>query len=104
MGHGIRYAAGHYAGIYLAEYGRKSWLAEVIRFLTTFCSPRRRLWLVCLFTPSGGADGALLWLGGCNCAGAVEVPIVIRTTENMLKLVPDSLVKRLMRWVHRSGK
>ncbi len=92
------------AGIYLAEYGRKSWLAEVIRSLTTFCSPRRRLWLVCLFTHRGGANGALLRLGGRDCAGALQVPIVIRTTENMLKLVPDSCVKRLMRWVHRSGR
>ncbi|MFO6425718.1 hypothetical protein ACLBOM_02240 [Escherichia coli] len=41
------------AGIYLAEYGRKSWLAEVIRFINDILLyPRRRLWLVCLFTPS----------------------------------------------------
>lgn len=40
------------AGIYLAEYGRKSWLAEVIRFINDICSPHRRLWLVFLFTPS----------------------------------------------------
>ena len=39
------------AGIYLAEYGRKSWLAEVIRFI--------------------GADGALLRLGGRDCPGVV---------------------------------
>ena len=59
------------AGIYLAEYGRKSWLAEVIRFINDIllravdCG-----WSVCLHH-RGGADGALLWLGGCNCAGAV---------------------------------
>lgn len=40
------------AGIYLAEYGRKSGWQKLFASLTTFCSPRRRLWLVCLFTPS----------------------------------------------------
>ncbi len=92
------------AGIYLAEYGRKSWLAEVFASLTTFCSLRHRLWLVCLLHHCGGADGALLRLGGRDCAALLQVPIVIRTTENMLKLVPTACVKRLMRWVHRSGR
>ncbi len=40
------------AGIYLAEYGRKSVLAESSVLLTIFCYPRRLSWSVCSSTPS----------------------------------------------------
>ncbi len=43
------------------------------------------------------------WAGVIALA-LLQVPIVIRTTENMLKLVPDSLREGFMRWVHRSGR
>ena len=58
------------AGIYLAEYGRKSVLAEII--------------VVAQMQHFSG------WAGVIALA-LLQVPIVIRTTENMLKLVPDSL-------------
>lgn len=60
------------AGIYLAEYGRKSWLAEVIRFINDILlsAPSIVVGLFCLHH-RGGADGALLRLGGRDCAGAV---------------------------------
>ena len=66
------------AGIYLAEYGRKSWLAEVIRFINDI------LLVVAQMEHFSG------WAGVIALA-LLQVPIVIRTTENMLKLVPDSL-------------
>jgi phosphate transport system permease protein len=43
------------------------------------------------------------WAGVIALA-LLQVPIVIRTTENMLKLVPDSLREAAMRWVRRSGR
>ncbi len=104
VGHGIRYAAGHYGGDLSGEYGRKSWLAEVIRFINDILPLRRRLWLVCLFTPSWWRRWALLRLGGCDCAGAVAGTDCYRTTENMLKLVPDSLREAAYDWVRRSGR
>ncbi len=80
------------AGIYLAEYGRKSWLAEIIRFINDILLSRavNCCGAVCLHH-RGGADAALLRLGRVIALALLQVPIVIRTTENMLKLVPDSL-------------
>ncbi len=104
MGHGIRYAAGHYGGDLSGGYGRKSWLAEVIRFINDILLSRRRLWLVCLSTPSWWHRWSLLRLGGRNCAGAVAGADRYPTTENMLKLVPDSLREAAYARVHRSGR
>lgn len=60
------------AGIYLAEYGRKSWLAEIIRFINDILlsAPSIVCGAVCLHH-RGGADAALLRLGRGDCAGAV---------------------------------
>lgn len=80
------------AGIYLAEYGRKSLLAEVVRFIND----------ILLSAPSIVAGLFVYTLvvmqmqhfsgwAGVIALALLQIPIVIRTTENMLKLVPDSL-------------
>lgn len=76
------------AGIYLAEYGRSSTLASCTRFLND----------ILLSAPSIviGLFVYVLFSGFSGWAGIValallQIPIVIRTTENMLLLVPDSL-------------
>lgn len=80
------------AGIYLAEYGRKSVLAEVIRFINDILLSAPSI-VVGLFVYTivvlkmGHFSG---WAGVIALA-LLQVPIVIRTTENMMKLVPDSL-------------
>lgn len=80
------------AGIYLAEYGRKSALAEVIRFINDILLSAPSI-VVGLFVYTivvlkmGHFSG---WAGVIALA-LLQVPIVIRTTENMMKLVPDSL-------------
>lgn len=80
------------AGVYLAEYGRKSWLAELIRFINDILLSAPSI-VIGLFvysivvTRMGHFSG---WAGVIALA-LLQVPIVIRTTENMLKLVPDSL-------------
>ena len=71
------------AGIYLAEYGRKSWLAEVIRFINDILLSAPSIVVAQMEHFSGWA--------GVIALALLQVPIVIRTTENMLKLVPDSL-------------
>ncbi|MBS0848054.1 phosphate ABC transporter permease PstA [Citrobacter sp. JGM124] len=80
------------AGIYLAEYGRKSALAEVIRFINDILLSAPSI-VVGLFVYTivvlkmGHFSG---WAGVIALA-LLQIPIVIRTTENMMKLVPDSL-------------
>ena len=80
------------AGTYLAEYGKGSKLAEVIRFVNDILLAAPSI-LIGLFVymlmvqPMGGYSG---WAGGVALA-IIAVPVIVRTTEDMLRLVPGSL-------------
>lgn len=80
------------AGIYLAEYGRKSWLAEVIRFINDILLSAPSI-VVGLFVYTLVVAKMQHFSGwaGVIALALLQVPIVIRTTENMLRLVPDSM-------------
>ena len=80
------------AGIYLAEYGRKSWLAEVIRFINDILLSAPSI-VVGLFVYTIVVAQMQHFSGwaGVIALALLQIPIVIRTTENMMKLVPDSL-------------
>ncbi|MCV9878902.1 phosphate ABC transporter permease PstA [Brenneria izbisi] len=80
------------AGIYLAEYGRKSWIAEVIRFINDILLSAPSI-VVGLFVYTLVVAKMQHFSGwaGVIALALLQVPIVIRTTENMLKLIPDSL-------------
>ncbi|PLR37867.1 phosphate ABC transporter, permease protein PstA [Chimaeribacter californicus] len=80
------------AGIYLAEYGRKSWLAEVIRFINDILLSAPSIVVgLFVYTLVVAQMGHFSGWAGVMALGLLQIPIVIRTTENMLKLVPDSL-------------
>jgi phosphate transport system permease protein len=80
------------AGVYLAEYGQKGWLASVTRFINDILLSAPSI-VVGLFVYAlvvakmGNFSG---WAGVVSLA-LLQIPIVIRTTENMLKLVPNAL-------------
>ena len=80
------------AGIYLAEYGQKSPLASFIRFINDILLSAPSI-VIGLFvyalvvTRMGHFSG---WAGVCALA-LLQIPIVVRTTENMLNLVPNAL-------------
>ncbi|MBM3537872.1 MAG: phosphate ABC transporter permease PstA [Alphaproteobacteria bacterium] len=80
------------AGTYLAEYSRGSRLAEVIRFINDILLSAPSI-IVGLFVYEivvvrvGHFSG---WAGALALA-IIVVPVVVRTTEDMLRLVPDSL-------------
>ncbi|PCE27200.1 phosphate ABC transporter permease PstA [Burkholderia ubonensis] len=80
------------AGVYLAEYGKKNPLASTIRFINDILLSAPSI-VVGLFVyalvvaKSGRFSG---WAGVIALA-LLQIPIVIRTTENMLKLVPNAL-------------
>ncbi|ACT09003.1 phosphate ABC transporter, inner membrane subunit PstA [Dickeya chrysanthemi Ech1591] len=80
------------AGVYLAEYGRKSLIAEVIRFINDILlsAPSIVVGLFVYTLVVAKMEHFSGWAGVIALA-LLQVPIVIRTTENMLKLVPDSL-------------
>lgn len=80
------------AGIYLAEYGQKSPLASFTRFINDILLSAPSI-VIGLFvyalvvTRMGHFSG---WAGVCALA-LLQIPIVVRTTENMLNLVPNAL-------------
>ncbi len=80
------------AGIYLAEYGQRGWLGSVTRFINDILLSAPSI-VVGLFiystvvAPSHSFSG---WAGVLSLA-LIVVPVVIRTTENMLTLVPNAL-------------
>ena len=80
------------AGIYLAEYGRKSPLAEVIRFINDILLSAPSI-VVGLFVYTLVVSQMQHFSGwaGVIALALLQVPIVIRTTENMMRLVPDSM-------------
>lgn len=80
------------AGVYLAEYGRKSWLAEVIRFINDILLSAPSI-VVGLFVYTLVVAKMQHFSGwaGVVALALLQIPVVIRTTENMLRLVPDSL-------------
>lgn len=80
------------AGIYLAEYGRKGWLANFIRFINDILLSAPSI-VVGLFVYTIVVAKMQHFSGwaGVIALALLQIPIVIRTTENMLKLVPDSL-------------
>lgn len=80
------------AGIYLAEYGRRSWLAETTRFINDILLSAPSI-VVGLFVYTIVVMQMQHFSGwaGVIALALLQIPIVIRTTENMLRLVPDSL-------------
>jgi phosphate transport system permease protein len=80
------------AGIYLAEYGERSWLAQVTRFVTDIMLSAPSI-VVGLFVYAIYVANAKHFSGwaGAFAISLIAVPVVVRTTDNMLKLVPNSL-------------
>jgi phosphate transport system permease protein len=80
------------AGTYLAEYGKTSRLANVIRFINDVLLSAPSI-LIGLFVytlmvqPMGGYSG---WAGAVALA-IIATPVIVRTTEDMLRLVPNTL-------------
>lgn len=80
------------AGTYLAEYGRSGWLATGTRFLNDVLLSAPSI-VIGLFVYSVyvAQVGHFSGWAGSIALGLLVVPVVVRTTDDMLKLVPDSL-------------
>jgi phosphate transport system permease protein len=80
------------AGIYLAEFDTKSWLASVIRFVNDILLSAPSI-VVGLFVYAVVVSRYKTFSGyaGILALAIIVIPVVIRTTENMLQLVPAGL-------------
>ena len=83
---------GMLAGTYMAEYGRHDKLTSVVRFINDILLSAPSI-VIGLFiyeimvAPMGHFSG---WAGAVALA-VIVIPVVVRTTEDMLTLVPDTL-------------
>lgn len=80
------------AGVYLAEYGRQGWLASTTRFVNDILlsAPSIVIGLFVYTVVVAQLRSFSAWAGIVALA-LIVIPVVIRTTENMLVLVPASL-------------
>jgi len=80
------------AGTYLAEYGQRGWLAPATRFLNDvlLSAPSIIIGLFIYAVFVAQANHYSGWAGSLALAILV-IPVVVRTTDNMLLLVPNSL-------------
>ena len=83
---------GMLAGTYLAEYGRHSWLAFVIRFVNDILlsAPSIIIGLFIYQLVVARMHHFSAWAGMAALA-VIVIPVVVRTTENMLLLVPNTM-------------
>ena len=80
------------AGIYLAEYGEKSWFAQITRFVTDIMLSAPSI-VIGLFVYALYVAHVKHFSGwaGSFAISLIAIPVVVRTTDNMLNLVPTSL-------------
>ena len=80
------------AGTYLAEFGRRGWLTPATRFINDILLSAPSI-VIGLFVYSvyvAQVKHFAGW-GGAFALALIVIPVVVRTTDDMLKLVPDSL-------------
>src|SRR3979409_34039 len=92
IGVGIGAPLGLFAGTYLAEYGKNDRLTPVIRFINDILLSAPSI-IIGLFiygavvVPMGGFSA----FAGSLALAVIVIPVVVRTTEDMLLLVPNPL-------------
>jgi len=80
------------AGTYLAEYGHGGWLAPATRFINDILlsAPSIVIGLFVYAVYVANVKHFSGWAGACALA-LIVIPVVLKTTENMLRLIPNSL-------------
>ena len=92
LGVAIGTPIGIFAGTYMAEYGRYEHLTSVVRFINDILLSAPSI-VIGLFiyevmvAPMGHFSG----LAGAVALAVIVIPVVVRTTEDMLLLVPNAL-------------
>jgi phosphate transport system permease protein len=80
------------AGVYLVEYGRSNWLGRITRFINDILLSAPSI-VIGLFIYSVWVARFKNFSGfaGVLALALIVIPVVIRTTENMLSLIPNAL-------------
>lgn len=80
------------AGVYLAEYGQKGWLGSLTRFINDILLSAPSIVIgLFIYAVVVAPMHSFSALAGVLALTLIVIPVVIRTTENMLSLIPNSL-------------
>ena len=80
------------AGVYLAEFGRSGWVARATRFINDILLSAPSIVIgLFIYTVYVAQVGHFSGWAGSAALGLIAIPVVLRTTENMLNLVPSTL-------------
>ncbi len=83
---------GIFAGVYLAEYGDQSKTAELTRFVTDIMLSAPSIVLgLFVYAIVVAQVGHFSGWAGTVALSLIAIPVMVRTTENMLRLVPQTL-------------
>ncbi len=80
------------AGVYLAEYGKSTWLGKVTGFINDILLSAPSI-VIGLFIYAAVVATTKSFSGyaGVLALSLIVIPVVVRTTENMLSLIPNAL-------------
>jgi phosphate transport system permease protein len=94
LGTAVSTPIGILAGIYLAEYGDENKVAQVTRFVTDIMLSAPSI-VIGLFVYALYVANVKHFAGyaGSIALSLIAVPVIVRTTDNMLRLVPNSLLE-----------
>jgi phosphate transport system permease protein len=80
------------AGVYLAEYGQNTWLGNTTRFINDILLSAPSIVVgLFVYTAVVATMKSFSGFAGVLALALIVIPVVIRTTENMLTLVPNAL-------------
>jgi len=80
------------AGTYLAEYSRQSWIGETVRFVNDILLSAPSIVLgLFVYTMVVAQMGHFSALAGAIALAFIVLPVVVRTTDEMLRLVPSQM-------------
>jgi phosphate transport system permease protein len=80
------------AGVYLAEYGQFGWVAPVTRFINDILLSAPSIVIgLFIYTVYVAKVGHFSGWAGSLALALLAIPVVVRQTENMLRLVPSSM-------------
>ena len=92
IGIGIGAPVGVLAGTYLAEYGRRNKFTSTVRFINDvlLSAPSIVIGLF-VYTVVVARMGHFSAIAGAISLAIISLPVIVRTTEDMLRLVPKSM-------------
>ena len=80
------------AGTYLAEYGKTGWLAPATRFINDILLSAPSIVIgLFVYEVAVNSIGHFSGWAGSLALSLIVIPVVVRTTENMMHLVPSTL-------------